>query len=126
MVYTKNGRLRGYESIHGHHIVMKEGGGTYGQLARDILDEYDIKLFATKEELYLATSDELDNMSMAINGWRRIHSHDYAEAVYNRLNTAVQDGLQLNESTELISERVKESLQVMRDILHSGNIFWTE
>ena len=112
--------------IHGHHIVMKAGGGIYGYKARKILERFGIDVIYDKSTLKNMSPKDLHNLAMAMNNYRGINSDAYAEAVWRRL----QDVIDLSNSKGWSKKRIKEALQDalsrMRRDLEEGKVFWPE
>jgi hypothetical protein len=108
--------------IHAHHIVMKTVNSKWSKEAQfwvsesqRILDEFDIKLLGTQDELRIAGKDELQNMCWALNSADEIHGHAYAKAVYDKLSEAAASGSR---------RRVLSALKSMNDKLSVGEKFW--
>jgi hypothetical protein len=114
---TSNGIVK--SAVHGHHIVMRNGGGDAGDAARAILKEYGIPLLDEKPALKAAT--DLSNMAMAIgNHYLGIHGDEYAKKVLDRLSDAVAEG----GSHEQIKQRIQGALGDMRAVLEKGEKVW--
>jgi phosphoglycolate phosphatase-like HAD superfamily hydrolase len=110
--------------IHGHHIVMKGANDIWSAGAREILEEYGIKVIYNQTQLAAASKDELFNLAFALNNHRGIHSNAYAKAVWERLKKVVDEGLADELSKSEIADGLKDALQKMREILEKGDIFW--
>jgi A nuclease family of the HNH/ENDO VII superfamily with conserved AHH len=112
--------------IHGHHIVMRNGGGIFGYQARKLLEKYGIDVLYSQKALKSSSPKELHNMAMALNNHRGIHSQAYAKAVYERLKNVVDQGIKDGLSKAEIAESIKEALAEMRKTMERGEIFWPE
>jgi hypothetical protein len=123
-IRNADGSLKTMSAIHGHHIVMKDATDEFSVAARRILEEYDIPLLRTQDELRKASADQLHNLSMAIHGYRGLHSREYAQAVWKRLFDAVEEGKRKGYSKAEVRESLQEALGRMREILERGEIFW--
>lgn len=107
--------------LHGHHIVMKGGFSHWSKAdrqfvldAQKILHDNDILLLGTKEALKDAAKADVHNLAFAINGYKGIHSPEYAKAVLDRLNAVKHGGRQAI---------VDELGEISKD-LHRGRFFW--
>ncbi len=115
-----NSNLKKEAAIHGHHIVMKLGGGADSVAARKILDKYGIPLLGTEAELKKATAGQLHNICWAINTHAGIHQPAYEKEILKRLQEAVDTGGTQAE----IRSSIEKALEEIRKRLEKGDVFW--
>ena len=97
------------------------------EAARKILDDYDIPVLLTKDQIRNAKSlDDLANISMAlnINGKGLIHSDEYAKAVNDGLKAIVDAGVASGLSKDAIKGQLIKKLGEWRSALEKGESFW--
>ena len=113
---------------HGHHLVHKVGfkdvRGPKNKLSQDILDEFGIDIardHKTAKKL-IDDGDKIDNLIIA--PYEYVHSEEYVNAVYKRLQAAKENALKNLKPGQTLKDRPEfgtDALREMRELIEDGN-----